>query len=833
MTKSSKAPLSAPTSHKITDDLWLVRLTAGGAPATNAAPAPLPTHHIVWVDASGSMYSDLPNIRRTLKTKLATMVGEHDLVTVGWFSGPRQCDVLFEAEPVRTLTDLTRLHRAIDKLETVGCTCFVDPIKMMSSVVDRVRKTHPKHVASGLFLSDGEHNAGGSIADVIRACDAAAGGFASFATVGYGWYAGMRLLMQMAERFGGSAIQAKDFAAWEPTLAGILGRKPTGAPCAAVEIAGEAIGGFAFAVSGGDLLTWAVESGKANVPTDVPEIWYLSAKQQGAADNDLPLCTRIALQADVEQGRKHPLFAAAYAAVSLFSRRIQAKIVKPILRALGDVSLANGYALCFGKQRTAAYADLAAAAALGNGRYVGGYDANCVPKPDAFTVLDLLATLANTGCHFHPDHEAFVYKRIGRARLDASDVINDDDLAGISAGSAADVQAQLDAIRAAKGTPLKFVADAAPDGYAINGIVPASETPNVSIRVLRTGHVDLSNRIAALSTKHAAAVAANDVATAQAIHDDIARSASLPRIFPTKTFRNYAVIADGIVNVERLPVTLTREAWKILAAEGIVKGSYSDAVQVIDLTALPVINERMVSTLSAQFTLEKAYRLERVQAAQKVWKHYIKAYFPPASSKGIGDVYGAEAAVWLKAQGLTDNGFSPSSTQAESTDVRLVRYMEVTFAGLSSLPKVDDARAKMLGTVKGKQTAGGAIMEPAMRSMDALLTAHKVDYADLEAFAAGKATDDVKATAPKIAAAMHAQNDLLDEERRALLMDLARSAFTVIVGPAWFKEWGEDFGEVDAKEQAKGYVAKKTMTINVDGATVEGTIRMREVEEKI
>lgn len=802
------AHTSGATSYKINDNLWLVRYMVSVAPTAPAAPPP--THHVLWVDVSGSMYSDIPQIRRQLKNKLATMVGPDDLVTLGYFASPGECGVIFEAEHVRGLSDLTRLHRAIDKLSTLGCTCFVDPIRAMAEVVGRVRKSHPGHVTSGLFLSDGAHNSGGSIADVIRECDRAAGGFAIFATVGYGWYSGMPLLCQMAEHLGGTAIQAKDFNAWEPILASILGRKPMGAPRATVAV-GDAIGGFVYAVQGSDLTTYTVNAGQASVPADLTEVWWLSPSQIGGSRGAVgPSIPNVAPTSAA--------LSAAYAAVSLFARRVQAKVVKAILRALGDVRMAREYSVAFGKPKTAAYADVTALAASGAGRYVDGYDPNAVPRADAFTVLDLLALLEDTGCRFHPDHPAFVYNPIGRARNDATDVIDDDDLAGIVSGASGSVQAQLDAIKAAKGKPLKFVADPAPDGYLINGLVPAMDAPNVSMRILRTGHVDLSERIAKIVSDRDKAMATGDTATATALTADLDASGPVPAIFPTKTFRNYAVIADGIVNVEALPCSLTPAAWSVLARESVVTGSYRGDVQVLDLTKLPVMNEQMITSLSAKTTAVKALRLEAVKAALKVYKGFAAAWFPPASSKGLADEYGTTTAQWLRGQGLTDSGFSPKSVQAESKDTREIRLLDIAVGGMSKEPTLAEVLGKMDGTVKGKQSAFGVLMEGAVREVQ--------QYTRGLGFTAGlnvlcmPRIDQADAVQKWIEAAMAR----LDEERKQLQRDLARVAFTVIVGPAWFTEFGEDMGDIPAKEADKGWVAWKTLDLGDDTVT----IRLRE-----
>lgn len=804
-------------SYKVADGLYLVRTSIGAAPSVPAAP--LPTHHMIIVDCSGSMSYDLRDLRTQLKNKLASLVGVDDLVSLMWFSGPRECDVLLTGERVHGLTDLARINKAIDRLQPVGMTCFLDPIVKAHDVMTSVRAANKGHVHSLLFMSDGQHNSGGTVAQILAACDKAAGGLSAAACVAYGWYAGMPLLQQMAERLGGSAIQAKDFAAWDPIFASIMGRRPAGAAKIAVNVAGDPIGGFVFTMAGGDLFAYAVSNGKAHVAQDATDVWYLSPAQVGRARGlgvDY-LTSHVAtggFNSPSELGSATPIINAAYAAVALYAQRIQAKVVKPLLRALGDVALIESYAGAFGKPKTSAFYDVARDTAFGRARrFSAGYDPARVPAPDAFTVLDLLALLhTDDECRVFPDHPEWDYKPIGRGRVDTSDLVTEEELAALTAGKAADVQAALDAIKAQKATPLKFVADPAPNGYPVNGIVPNSETPNISLRVKRIGHVDITERI------DKAIAAAVDPAEKAAL-------AALPRTMATFTYRNYAIVADGIVNVSKLPVRLSAKAWAILQRHGAVSGAYEvDRIYVIDVARLPVINESMIETLSAATLVQQAYRYERIGAEQKVYKHYLSALFPPTASKGYAEQYGETAAAWLKEQGFTSNGFSPPSVQAESTDVRTYRSMEVAIAGLSSLPKVDDAKA-------GKGGKGGALMRPAIETIEWWLkgTGLPTDIAALKSHLANDQTES-----GNLEEFLRRNADAADVQRRVLLLEMAKAAFVVVVGPAWFKEWGDDMGDVsDAKAQKMKLVAQKTMTLTIGGETVDATIRLRECEAKI
>ncbi len=479
------------------------------------------------------------------------------------------------------------------------------------------------------------------------------------------------------------------------------------------------------------------------------------------------------------------------------------------------MALANAGAAAFGKQKVATFVDLATRAALGEGRYLAGYDAAALPKPDAFTVLDLLTMLAqDEACRFFPDHDAFTYKRITRERVDASDRLTAEDVAQIEASvaalkadpsgeNAAALDATLALIKASKPVALKFTADAAPNGYSMAALVPNSEAPNMSIRVKMTGTVDIG-----------------DVA----LTGDVAQSLSaVPTHVPTHIYRTYAVIADGIVNVERLPVRLSAKMWAICQREGFALGPYdTSTIYVLDLTRLPVLNEAMVESLSAKALLERAYRLEEVRAALKVYEATLADLDPGAKSKGLAETYGDAAAAWLESVGIRDYGFGPKATTqaAPSGDVRTVRLLKVAFAGYSTEPSVAKVRDVMTGKVKGKQPAWGMLMEPAVREVDAALVKLAKAGAPEGTAAHGMAKD-------ALVAWLRGKVEVLDAERRAIQFELAKAAFITIVAPAWFVEW-PTLGDISDKDADRGIVAKGEMTVRVGGADVKGAITLQE-----
>jgi len=775
-------------SYLISKDLFLVKQTQD---QTTEAPKTVeaPTNHLVVIDCSGSMYSDLPKIREQLKKKLPKLLKEKDTISIIWFSGRGQFGTLLEAEPVATLTDLKQVEQAIDRwIKPQGLTGFKEPLEEAAKVVERVSKKAPGSVSSLFFMSDGCDNQWPR-ADILKTVEKAAGGFASATIVEYGYYADRNLLSAMAEKSGGAHIFAEDFDRYAPAFELAMQKKQSGAPRVEVTIQGDPIGGFVYALSDLDLITYSVEGGKATLPKDLQEFAYLSPTQLGLMEGDL---TDIAKGTIKGEGANASL-GLAYAAVSLFAVRMKPNVVYPLLKSLGDVNLIERFSTCFGKQKYSEFQETAQKAALGTGRFEKGYDPTRVPREDAFTVLDVLQLLAGDDQNrILLDHPDFKYSKIGRGRVDASDQLTEAEqeeiakltqkLASEKSGTKiAEITAQIAAVTANKAPALKFEADPAPDGYPISSLTFNEDRPNVSFLVRKSGTVDLTSRTA---------------------------PDGVPTKFPTNIFRNYAAIKDGLVNIEKLPVRVTQLTYRKLRDEGVIPMPETNTVLapltdlVLDLRALPVINRKMVKDVSAKAFFETQYALTLAQAEQKVYNAYSKELLPSKRSEGISEKYGEAAATWLKEQGITDGGFSPKSTQAEATDFYMSKELKVSLKGLSKLPSLKEVKEQI---AKGKINAGGALMVPTVKLVEAFLTS------DIYLKAANK--DGV------LEAWLAGQTKAAKQKTRDLIFKIAQTTFSLIVGQVWFQE----FSSLD----------ENALTITVDGATIEGKAEMREVEIKI
>ncbi len=778
----SKSKIEA-TSYEIEKGLHLVKQAIAKGVKPKAVETS--TNHVAVIDCSGSMSYELPKIREQLKKKLPKLLKDGDTFSMIWFSGRGEFGALIEAEPVASLADLNDVNKAIDRwLRPVGLTGFKEPLAEVEQLVTRVGKKN-KNPFALFFMSDGCDNQWPR-AELLKVVEKTAGVLASATFVEYGYYADRPLLAAMAEKAGGVHIHADAFDRFEPVFEAAMQKRPLGGKRIEVDVGGDPIGGFAFALADGEITTYDVSTGTGAVPEDTTMIWYLSPTVVGQAHTQ-----PLSVLADVAKGLGAETAApnAAYAAMSLFAVRMKPDVVYPILKATGDVRFINAFSICFGKQKYSEFMDEAKRAAFVQAaQFLEGRDPNKVPADDAFTVLDLLRVLAaDDATRVLLTHPEFKYSRISRGRVDADENLTADEqeqleairtkMAGEkSAAKLKVLQTEIDTILAAKRDALKFVPDEADDGYPISNLVYNECSPNVSVLVKKTGKVDLSAR-----PDHA--------------------KFKIPSEFKTHIWRNYAIISHGLVNVEKLPVVISDATWQKLKNAGvdIETGSMvgkNTTVAIINVKPLPIINRQMVKAVSAKDIITMEWSLLQARAAQKVYKAYQDELFPGVKLQGYADLYTVDGATWLKEQGLTSNGFSPKSVQADSKDFIMGKELDIKIKGCSKLDSVKAVREKIVA--KKKLNPCDTFMSNAITEVDDFLQKNPKNLH--EKWLTGQAQVQIAKT-------------------RGLIYQAAQIKFGIIVGQVWFTE----FKSLDENQ----------MTVKLDGQDVVGTCEMREIEIKV
>lgn len=818
--------------------LFLVQQTIDKAPAVEVARA---TNHIAIVDCSGSMASELPKLRAQLKRRLPSILRDGDTFSLIWFSGRGEFGALIEAEEIVGVRDLQDVHQRIDRwLRPVGLTGFKEPLGAALALAKLVEKTG--NPIALFFMSDGQDNQWPR-EQILETVAALRGRIASATFVEYGPYADRQLLAAMAQRAGGRHLIADDFDRYAPIFERALTQPVSTEPRHEVKLAVAPLDGLVFTVTAQDIVTYeAVDAfdgktktywnSKALVDGDVSTVFYLTTVKPagganagcaggGAIDVDSPRAAekRMAREAVAHEDG---LMTGAYAAMALYALRGRPDVIYPLLQLTGDVRFIKMFATCYGRQRTTEFSEWAKDAALDpDSRLLIGYDPKLVPNEDAFTILHLLEILqSDESTRVCLDHPAFEYSRISRKRLAADENLTIAEAARVeeirlelegerNAAKVRELHAEIDSILATKRDALKFVADPAPDGYPIEGLVFNEDEPNVSIRVKIPGVVDLTTRAETAPTVF------------MAVHDN---AVALPA-FPTYTWRNYALVQNGLINVKRLPVKISAQVSSKLTAAGVEMEVIEGAV-VINLSRLPMLNRSMVKSLSLRDAVELEYALTRSRAYQKVFRHVMAQRFPDEKLAGLVEVFGTDGAAWLAEQGITSNGFAPKMTVAPSVDFITARALAIKLAGYSKLPKVEDvfqkiakidaerrAPAKMSKTLT-KLNGPEELMADALDEINGRLTL--IDQAKAES-----RPGDWDAT---LKAWLLARTREIVVETRALISRMARMKWAVTVGQAWFQEF-KSLDENTLEVTVAGIKGRPTQ--------IKATAELREIQIKV
>ncbi len=700
----------------VSPGLTLNRISVYEAPKTVLKPEP--THHIIVIDCSGSMSGELPRIRAQIKNKLATLVQENDKVSIIWFSSRGECGSVVEKVVVSDAKALSQLAVAVDRwLKPVGCTGFVDPIRKVKSLCDK------GEVHSMLFLTDGNDNCW-TPADILKATRELSGMLSSATFVEYGWYCNRKLLADMAEEVGGSLVSCENFDNYEPVFSSVMSRGNLSAKWVSVEIPHGVVDGLVYTTGDSGPIVFKVENGTVSVPEKTDSIFFFSST--GSGDFVKTASDKTPWEAPLRQ-----------AAVALSQRGKSATVYK-ILEGLGDVHLFKKYANAFGKQ---AQSDFQKLALNSKSAYAEGAQGGLHVDEDAFTALDLLSILMeDDGNLLMIGHEEYSYNRIGR-KTEAAPTLTEEDKANIAdalayAKKASDVQKALAAVPVP--VELEFTPDVT-QGVAISSLTWNETRPNVSAGFLIYGSV---------TTPEQSPMGATTI--------------------PTTIFRNHAFIKDGIINVDKLPVQLTRKTAYTLKGAGVLPSTYKEGETVVlDLRALPVINRRMVGDVSAESLIRMQYDLTKYKAAQRVYNKYAKAQGKAFTGGAyLASQFGDEGAAWLAGMGLTDKGFNPKVVKAPATDFYMGLELTVTIDKLGSLAKVEDVEKK-IDTKKALTPREALMLEAIMACRD-----HKehMTAGEFEAWVRSEAGQTTQLT-------------------RDLMRLIAEIKFSVLIGQVWFKEF--------------------------------------------
>jgi hypothetical protein len=377
----------------------------------------------------------------------------------------------------------------------------------------------------------------------------------------------------------------------------------------------------------------------------------------GKAAKDYLYAVVDKLQGDEEKvdldnlGPRSSFLKGMYGAACLLSQKAETQLSVDILGHLGDKAIIDLIQDSFtnseyGRAEKAALEAMAAPSA----RFAAGKVKGYVKPDDAPCVLDALDKILTD-----KDAKLFPYAGEGYQRIGAKSTQKSERIF----------------------TPNKQ------EGYAISDITWNSSRLNLSLRTRVSGTVELDER-----------------------H----KKFGLAKDFPCSVIRNFTIVKDGILNMKKPVMSLSKETHEYLSNIGCTQSIFTGGAVTYDLSVLPIMNRKTASVASVVPVCDLAIRETELEGLAKVFKNFAKTIETevPADTG-----YGAAVEAYLEENHIKKGIFSPPTEKAEATDWYMGKTFDIKLKGLSSLPKVSVVEEKI--TAGKKLTTSDTIIEAGLK----------------------------------------------------------------------------------------------------------------------
>ncbi len=255
---------------------------------------------------------------------------------------------------------------------------------------------------------------------------------------------------------------------------------------------------------------------------------------------------------------------------------------------------------------------------------------------------------------------------------------------------------------------------------------------------------------------------------------------------PAEAFRNYAIIKDGIKNVNVIPIKVSAETYEKLKAEGCIKqkdGDVYDKTKIYecDITHLPVVNRKYVSTpFTATSFCEKHIQLHIAKTNAKYLKKRLEMLNEAKDEKKDDE----------------DDGKEKKTYERKTVDPSVVRdfynapELQVKIAKCSTIPSVNVKLLEKMDKTPEKLTLSEELMY-------AIHVACK-DYVIYDE------------------AALKARLAVEMGDIRALTMDVEENKMAILIGGCWFTGLSVDEKtfQVPYTYHNKNYVFELTIDVS-------------------
>lgn len=350
---------------------------------------PANVNYVFLYDRSGSMSDTIEGLCEDLIYH-ATQLKIGDTLTIGWFSGYNQYDIILKGFRITNDTDHQFIERAIRANNyVIGCTCFSQCFQALKVTISDLRAIFSPNVVLCLF-TDGYpviDNYDKEIKDLFEALNNIKHDLSNTLLIGYSDSYNKSLLVSMAERIGGSVVHNSTLKETHQTIKEFI--KSATEPKNTVSVPIDNIL-MACSVSNGRLYIYDPSQTIFSIVGTDLYVLHTHPSTDPVSDSSIyALATGLVQKAKSDQALQ-------------------------LLNVLGDKYLMDRIINSFtnAEYGNAEHA-LMQALTDESKRFRDGKVTNYLPPEDAFCLLDLLHLLmSDKEARFFPKHPAFNYKRI-------------------------------------------------------------------------------------------------------------------------------------------------------------------------------------------------------------------------------------------------------------------------------------------------------------------------------------------------------------------------------------------------------------------------------------
>lgn len=587
-------------------------------------------HHIHILDRSGSMHNHIAELIEDVK-KTLRVVDRDDYVTVIWFSGHGEYRTVVKCAK----NDPDSIDKILDSLKnTVGCTCFSDPIKELQEII---AETFPVcDIYNVTIFTDGDTVTPWPVNEETRRIfenlDAVKNKIIAFNAIGYGNYYNRELLLKMTKTTEyGQMTHAREieeysniFSRNKEMIADLSGKK----------ITIEAPGAEIVSLTSKTTKMWK-EKAAIRLSKTRNTYGVIADESNGNLSimvNNIPLfydVSNIPVM-DLDENADSTFIDLLYAYAYHLYYENRRKALE-VLNLLGDRFLMDRQFSAFTVSEIGEYVkELKKHVFKAEKNNLLSIKSNSyIPDNNALCVLDVLKELVAQNAKYYPTEN---YKRIGRKIVDEFNC---------------------------------FMKDEEQEFVDMSGIVLNQDRLNISLRFVMKGKVKLN-------PKRAAPV-------------------GLPGDIAAKIYRVHTIVQDGALNIDKINVKLEKNnnsgfIDKLNDIKQIVSQDEKEVSLIIDLSKLPVINNSYL-TGSAKTLLCDEIEMLNLEAESKAVKYLIKESAVPERWDG----FTPEQVTVLKEHGFDSNMIysAINPVRQEIQDYNIVKEFRTGIKGYSSLPSLN------------------------------------------------------------------------------------------------------------------------------------------------